>query len=91
MHWLPACSRAFLNELGGYLNVARMRMRGQFFSANPELLSCKLQGIDVVRRIIAEKTGATYTARGRKNAFFGPALTGLTFDTSPDVLPLNRR
>jgi hypothetical protein len=70
---------------------ARMRMRGQKFNGNPERVSPDIDGPNIARIVTAELTGATHTYRGRKNAFFGPALTGLgvgDFNDLPDVIPI---
>jgi hypothetical protein len=85
-----AVHRRLFNELAGYLSIARHRMRGQYNNSNPEMVSPGLQGPNTARRVIHEYMGGTLTAAGRKNAFWGPALTGLNFDDIPDVLPLNR-
>ena len=82
--------RRLLNELAGYLSIARHRMRGQYNNSNPEMVSPGLQGPNAARRVIHDHMGGTLTAAGRKNAFWGPALTGLNFDDIPDILPLGR-
>ena len=82
--------RRLLNELAGYLSIARHRMRGQYNNSNLEMVSPGLQGPNAARRVIHDHMGGTLTAAGRKNAFWGPALTGLNFDDIPDILPLGR-
>lgn len=82
--------RRLFNELAGYLSIARHRMRGQHNNSNPEMVSPGLQGPNAARRVIHDHMDGTLTADGRKNAFWGAALTGLNFDDIPDILPLNR-
>ena len=78
-----------MNTLAGYLSIARQRMRGQVYNGNPQLVSTPLEGVNVAQRIISDLTHGGYTSHSRKNAFFGPALTGLGFDDIPDVLPIS--
>lgn len=60
----------------------------QVYNGNPHLVTTPLAGRNVAGRIISDYMTGGYTAPGRKRAFWGPALTGLSFNDLPDVLPL---
>ena len=79
------------NELGFLLKIAKTRWRGQCHNGNPAAVTRNGQQIDRADWTIAELTGmGLHTENGRKNAFWGPGLTGMGFDdTTPAPLALS--